>query len=85
MQLRLHFESKNLFYENQYGFREKKDTSLAISKLMENLYQSFNDSEIKQGVFMDFSKAFDTIDHEKANILQLYTKSHRIDEIIPVG
>ena len=34
---------------------------------------------------MDFSKAFDTIDHKKANILQLYTKSHRIDEIIPVG
>ena len=49
-----HFESNNLFYENQYGFREKKDTSLAISKLMENLYQSFNDSEIKQGVFYGF-------------------------------
>ena len=63
MQLRLHFENNNLFYENQFGFREKKNTSLAISKLMENLYQSFNDSEIKQGVFIDFSKAFDTIDH----------------------
>ena len=30
---------------------------------MENLYQSFNNSEIKQRVFIDFSKAFDTIDH----------------------
>ena len=30
---------------------------------MENLYDSFNRSEIKQGVFLDFSKAFDSIDH----------------------
>ena len=30
---------------------------------MENLYESFNRSEIKQGGFLDFSKAFDSIDH----------------------
>ena len=53
----------NLFYDNQFGFREGKNTCLAISKLMENLYESFNRSEIKQGVFLDFSKAFDSIDH----------------------
>ena len=64
MQLRQHFEANKLFYENQYGFREKKNTSLAISKLMENLYESFNNSEIKQGVFIDFSEAFDTINHD---------------------
>ena len=62
-QLRLHFEMNNLFYDNQFGFREGKNTCLAISKLMENLYESFNRSEIKQGVFLDFSKAFDSIDH----------------------
>ena len=53
----------NLLYDNQFGFREGKNTCLAISKLMENLYESFNRSEIKQGVFLDFSKAFDSIDH----------------------
>ena len=53
----------NLFYDNQFGFREGKNTCLAILKLMENMYESFNRSEIKQGVFLDFSKAFDSIDH----------------------
>ena len=30
---------------------------------MEQLYQSFDDSQITQGIFLDFSKAFDTIDY----------------------
>ena len=50
-----------------YGFREKRSTSLAISKLMEQLYSNFNDSQITQGIFLDFSKAFDTIDHQILN------------------
>ena len=61
--IQLHFEKNNLSYDDQFGFREEKNTCLAISKLMENLYESFNRSEIKQGVFLDFSKAFDSIDH----------------------
>ena len=31
---------------------------------MERLYQNFNSRKITQGVFLDFSKAFDTINHE---------------------
>ena len=30
---------------------------------MENLYESFKRSEIEQGVFLDFSKAFDSTNH----------------------
>ena len=46
---------------------------------MENLYQSLLDSKIKQGAFVDFSKAFDTIDHsvliKKLPFFNLTTKS----------
>ena len=31
---------------------------------MEQLYSNFDESKITQGIFLDFSKAFDTIDHE---------------------
>ena len=30
---------------------------------MEKLYHNFNNAEITQGIFIDFTKAFDTIDH----------------------
>ena len=63
-QLRHHMEFNELFCDSQFGFREKRNTTLAISRLMEKLYSNFNSSEITQGVFLDFSKAFDTIDHK---------------------
>ena len=31
---------------------------------MERLYQNFNSRKITQGLFLDFSKAFDPINHE---------------------
>ena len=31
---------------------------------MEQLYSNFNDSQITQRIFLNFSKAFDTIDHK---------------------
>ena len=47
-----------------YGFKKGRNTTGAINKLMEDLYINFNSSKITQGIFLDFSKAFDTIDHD---------------------
>ena len=44
---------------------------------MEDLYQNFNDSTVTQGLFLDFSKAFDTIDHQiLLQKLNYYNFSH---------
>ena len=58
-QLRFYLENNDIILiDSQYGFREKRSTSPAISKLMEQLYSNFNDSQITQGIFFDFSNAF---------------------------
>ena len=31
---------------------------------MEQLYHNFNDGGVMQGIFLDFSKVFDTINHQ---------------------
>ena len=62
-QIRRFFEDQCLFSPYQYGFRQARSTTQAISTLLEKLYTNFDNNEITQGIFLDFSKAFDTIDH----------------------
>ena len=54
----------NLIKPNQFGFQKNKCTSDAILDFMENVYDSFNDNQHYLAIFLDFSKAFDTISHE---------------------
>ena len=56
-------EENQLFSDSQFGFRKGRNTTLAINRLMEELYTNFDNGLLTQGVFLDFSKAFDTIDH----------------------
>jgi len=55
--------TSNLFYQYQFGFRENHSTLLALTVLLDKISDSFNNSEIIVGIFLDFKKAFDTIDH----------------------
>ena len=54
----------NILYENQLGFQKYKSTSDAILKFTNFCYTAINNQEITLSIFLDFSKAFDTIDHE---------------------
>jgi hypothetical protein len=54
----------NILYSCQFGFRKKHSTSLALSYLSNKLYNAYNEQNCTIGVFLDFSKAFDTVDHD---------------------
>ena len=47
----------------QFGFRKDRFTELAIQTLVENCYDSIENNNIMIGLFIDFSKAFETICH----------------------
>jgi ribonuclease P/MRP protein subunit RPP40 len=48
----------------QFGFREKHSTYLAMISLMENIINSLERGHFTIGLFLDFSKAFDTVNHK---------------------
>ena len=56
--------ANDLLYKYQFGFRENHNSSLALMILLDEIYNSFNNKEFVIGVFLDFKKAFDTIDHD---------------------
>ena len=55
--------NNNILSEQQYGFRSKRSTSLALSELMENITNAVDNSNYAIGIFIDLKKAFDTLDH----------------------
>ena len=48
---------------NQFGFRKGYSTEYAILETVEKLKSAVDDQKITCGIFLDFSKAFDTINH----------------------
>ena len=63
IQLFQYFTSNNLFHANQYGFRAEYSTELALSELVDRIYSDLDEKQIPIAIFIDLSKAFDTIDH----------------------
>ena len=52
-----------ILISNQYGFRKNHSTDYAILQLCDQIAASLSKKEHIIGIFMDLSKAFDTIDH----------------------
>ena len=72
-QLQNYFETNKLFNKNQYGFRKKHSTEMACLQLTDNIIWMMEENKVPVNVFMDLSKAFDTIDHQiLLNKLQFY-------------
>ena len=53
-----------ILYDHQFGFRRGHSTSHAIISLVEKISRSLDTGEIVVGGFLDFKKAFDTVDHQ---------------------
>ena len=58
-----YLEGKKYFSELQFGFRKCKSTSAAFTDLLDNVVNSLNRSEYGLEAYLDFQKAFDTINH----------------------
>ena len=57
-------DNKNIIFDLQFGFRQQYSTSYALINITENIRKALDNGNIGCGVFVDFQKAFDTVDHQ---------------------
>ena len=53
----------NILISDQYGFRKQHSTNLAVLNLFQHILENIEHGKYCVGIFMDLSKAFNTIDH----------------------
>ena len=58
-----YINENKLLYEYQFGFQRGKSTHMALIVLLDKISEALDRGECVMGVFLDFSKAFDTVDH----------------------
>ena len=58
-----YFVSKGILYDGQFGFRKYHSTSHALNYSIDQIKESIKQGDHVLGIFIDLSKAFDTIDH----------------------
>ena len=62
-----------LLYDYQFGFQKVKSTYMAMVILIEKISEALDRGDCVIGVFLDFSKAFDTVDHKiRLQKLEIY-------------
>ena len=63
-QLFKYLSENSILYKKQFGFQTSHSTEHVILLLINQLYQSFEESKVTLGIFIDLSKAFDTVDQK---------------------
>ena len=59
----IYINQNHLLYNLQFGFQKGKSTHMALITLIDKISEALDNSDFVIGVFLDFSKAFDTVDH----------------------
>ncbi len=68
-----YLEINSFLTDKQYGFREKHSTYMALVDLIDKITNEIDNKKFSLGIFIDLSKAFDTINHTiLLNKLNLY-------------
>ena len=62
--LNKHLEINNILCDEQYGFRPKRSTSLAIFNYIKSITEEINRKKIVGAIYLDFAEAFDSINHD---------------------
>ena len=62
-QLISYFEKLDILFEYQFGFRKGRSTAQAITEIKDTLRKAIDNNLYTCGIFLDFSKAFDTVNH----------------------
>jgi hypothetical protein len=62
-QIDQHFRTNNLYYSNQYGFRQNHSTEHATIELVDRITDDLDNGNIPLNIYIDLTKAFDTVDH----------------------
>ena len=61
----INFLNKNdILSRNQYGFRKNYSTAHALIQLYDKISSALDNKKVTVGLFIDLSKAFDTVNHE---------------------
>ena len=66
---------KNILYQKKFGFQNAHSTEHAILQLVNQITEAFSQGKYTLGIFIDLSKAFDTVNH---NILLEKLKTYGI-------
>lgn len=62
-QIYKYFHVNKLLYVSQYGFRKDHSTEFAATELIDRVHNYLDKGETPFALFLDLSKAFDTLDH----------------------
>ena len=72
-----YFMNNDLLHENEFGFQINNSIEHVILQFTRDIVQNFDNGKFTLGVFIDLSKAFDTVDHQ---ILLKKLKHYGVDE-----
>ena len=77
-------ENNYLLNESKYAYRNNSSTEQALVNVMEQFYKSIDKGKISLLVFLDLSKAFDSVNHDLLlnKLVQLKDRHHVVRRLL---